>query len=133
MAGDGSGHDTGGTGVRPPGAGAGGDGGRRAAGELEGDVLAVLWSADRALTPGAVQEALGAELAYTSVSTILARLLDKGLVARTKVGRAHAYAAVTAEADVVRSGFRSVLARSHDRHALLQGFVESLSSEDEAL
>jgi predicted transcriptional regulator len=109
------------------------DRGRRASGELEGDVLAVLWSAGTALTPGEVHEALGADLAYTTVSTILNRLLDKGLVERTKVGRAHAYTAVAAEADVASSGFRSVLTRSHDREALLQGFVESLSPEDEEL
>jgi predicted transcriptional regulator len=109
------------------------DRGRRAAGELEGDVLAVLWSAGTALTPGEVHEALGADLAYTTVATILNRLLDKGLVERTKAGRAHAYTAIAAEADVVSSGFRSVLTRSHDREALLQGFVESLSPDDEAL
>jgi predicted transcriptional regulator len=109
------------------------DRGRRAAGELEGDVLAVLWSAGTALTPGEVHEALGADLAYTTVSTILNRLLDKGLVERTKAGRAHAYTAVAAESDVVSAGFRSVLTRSHDREALLQGFVESLSPDDEAL
>jgi predicted transcriptional regulator len=109
------------------------NGGRRAAGELEGDVLAVLWSTGTAMTPGEVHEALGADLAYTTVSTILNRLLDKGLVERTKAGRAHAYSAVVAESDVVSSGFRSVLTRSHDREALLQGFVESLSPEDEAL
>jgi predicted transcriptional regulator len=109
------------------------DRGRRASGELEGDVLAVLWSADAPLTPGEVHEALGASLAYTTVSTILNRLLDKGLVERTKVGRAHAYRAIAAETDVVSSGFRSVLTRSHDREALLQGFVESLSPDDEEL
>jgi predicted transcriptional regulator len=109
------------------------DRGRRKSGELEGDVLAVLWSARTAMTPGEVHEALGADLAYTTVSTILNRLLDKGLVERTKAGRAHAYSTVAAEADVVTSGFRSVLTRSHDREALLQGFVESLSPEDEVL
>jgi predicted transcriptional regulator len=107
--------------------------GRRAAGELEGDVLAVLWSAGTALTPGDVHQALGADLAYTTVATILNRLLDKGLVARTKAGRAHVYTAIAAQSDVVSSGFRSVLTRSHDREALLQGFVESLSPDDEAL
>jgi predicted transcriptional regulator len=106
---------------------------RRASGELEGDVLAVLWSADDAMTPGQVHEALGSDLAYTTVATILGRLLDKGLVERRKVGRAHAYVAVTDEADVASAGFRSVLTRSHDRQALLQGFVDSLSPEEEEI
>jgi predicted transcriptional regulator len=98
---------------------------------LEGDVLAVLWAADGALTPGGVHEALGTDLAYTTVATILGRLVDKGLVRRTKVGRAHAYSPVVDEADMASSGFRSVLTRSHDRQALLQGFVESLSPDEE--
>jgi predicted transcriptional regulator len=105
---------------------------RRAAGELEGDVLAVLWSEGRALTPGEVHTALGSDLAYTTVATILGRLHDKGIVERDKTGRTHTYRATADEAEVVRAGFQSVLTRSHDRRALLQGFVESLSEDDEA-
>ena len=96
-------------------------------------MLAVLWSSEEALTPGQVHVALGGGLAYTTVATILGRLLDKGLVERRKEGRAHAYAAVVAEADVASAGFRSVLTRSHDRQALLQGFVDSLSPDEEQI
>jgi len=105
---------------------------RRAAGELEGDVLAVLWAEGRPLTPGDVHAALGSELAYTTVATILGRLHDKGLVERDKSGRTHTYRATGDESEVVRAGFQSVLTRSHDRRALLQGFVDSLTEEDEA-
>jgi len=105
---------------------------RRAAGELEGDVLAVLWAEGRPLTPGEVHAALGSELAYTTVATILGRLHDKGLVERDKSGRTHTYRATGEESEVVRAGFQSVLTRSHDRRALLQGFVDSLTEEDEA-
>jgi predicted transcriptional regulator len=106
---------------------------RRASGELEGDVLAVLWSGGEPMTPGQVHEALGGGLAYTTVATILGRLLDKGLVERSKAGRAHAYAVVVDEADIASTGFRSVLTRSHDRQALLQGFVDSLSPDEEQI
>ena len=37
------------------------DGGRRAFGELEGDVLAVLWSEDHPLTPGEIHDALASQ------------------------------------------------------------------------
>lgn len=96
-------------------------------------MLAVLWAADGPLTPAEVHETLGTELAYTTVATILGRLVDKGLVVRARAGRAHRYAPVVDEADVASTGFRSVLTRSHDRHALLQGFVESLSPDEEAM
>ena len=105
---------------------------RRAAGQLEGDVLAVLWSEGRPLTAGEVHTALGSDLAYTTVATILGRLHDKGVVERDRSGRTHTYRATSDEAEVVRAGFQSVLTRSHDRKALLQGFVDSLSEEDEA-
>ena len=42
---------------------------------MEGDVLAVLWSEARPLTPGEVHTKLGSDLAYTTVATILATTL----------------------------------------------------------
>jgi predicted transcriptional regulator len=106
---------------------------RRGAGELEGDVLAVLWAADGPLTTPEIHDALGTDLAYTTVATILTRLVDKGLAHREKTGRAHSYAAVDDPAVVAEAGFRSVLTRTHDRRALLQGFVDSLSSDEETM
>jgi predicted transcriptional regulator len=107
--------------------------GRRAFGELEGDVLGLLWAADTPMTPGEIHAALGRDLAYTTVATVLTRLHDKGLVDREKAGRTHAYRPMVDEADVATLGFRSVLTRSHDRRALLQGLVQSLSPDDEEL
>jgi predicted transcriptional regulator len=80
-----------------------------------------------------VHEALSTDLAYTTVATILSRLHEKGLVERSKAGRAHAYAPTVAETDVMSTSFRAVLTRSHDRKALLQGFVASLSPDEEAM
>jgi predicted transcriptional regulator len=107
--------------------------GRRAFGQLEGDVLAALWAADRPLTTPEVHEVVGQDLAYTTVATVLTRLADKGVITRRKAGRALEYAPASDEVDVASSGFRSILTRSHDRRALLQGFVESLSTDDEAI
>jgi predicted transcriptional regulator len=47
---------------------------RRGMGELEAEVMARLWSAGIPLTPSEVRDALGSELAYTTVMTILGRL-----------------------------------------------------------
>src|SRR5260370_41105123 len=61
---------------------------RRAAGELEAAVLAVLQAAGRPLPPGEVRERGGGHLAYTTGVTILARLPPKGVLQRRKGGPA---------------------------------------------
>src|SRR3977135_1309342 len=62
---------------------------RRAAGELEAEVLAALWAADGPLTTADVRHAVGGGLAYNTVQTILVRLYDKGLIDRLADGRRH--------------------------------------------
>jgi len=47
---------------------------RRPLGALEAEILEVLWHSDRALTPAEVLDALDADLAYTTVMTVLGRL-----------------------------------------------------------
>ena len=106
---------------------------RRASGELEGAVLAALWAAGRPMVPAEVQAAVGGDLAYTTVMTILVRLDDKDLIEREKVGRAYAYRTVVAETDVVAAQVRRLLERGHDRAAVLQGLVDGLKPGDEAL
>src|SRR5215471_12445281 len=105
---------------------------RRAFGELEGQVLAALWAADRPLVPAEVLDAVGGDLAYTTVMTILVRLHDKGLIERHKAGRAYAYRPVVAETEVVAGQVRKLLDRGHDRTAVLQGLLDGLAA-DEAL
>jgi predicted transcriptional regulator len=106
-------------------------GGRRAAGQLEGEILTVLWAASGPQTPGQVQQALGTGLAYNTVQTILTRLHDKDLVRRTRVGRAYVYEPVMEAEQLLAERMRALLARGDDRAAVLQRFVASLSAEDE--
>src|SRR3546814_18633433 len=62
-------------------------------GELENQVLGVLWANGGALTPRDVHDALGAArgLAYTTTMTILVRLWRQGLPERERSGRSYAY------------------------------------------
>jgi len=108
-------------------------GDRRGFGELEGAVLAALWAADKPLVPAEVQEAVGSELAYTTVMTILVRLHDKGVIDREKAGRAYAYRPVVAESDVVADQVRRLLERGNSRSAVPQGLVDGLEPGDERL
>ena len=104
--------------------------GRRAFGELEQQVLSVLWAADTPLIPREVQEKLTDPPAYTTVMTILDRLQRKGAATRRPRGRAFAYEAVVSESAVAAQHARALLANGHDRRAVLQGFVEVLSDDD---
>lgn len=103
---------------------------KRPDGALEHDVMAVLWDSDEPLQPGEVQRRLPAELAYTSVATVLGRLQTKGLVERTPAGRAFAYRAVLTEADLAAKRINDVLASSSDRSAVLARFVGTLSKRE---
>ena len=67
---------------------------RRPGGALEAEVLALLQACRQAQTPGEVLQRLGDDLSYSTVVTVLSRLFDKGLLARSKQGRAYAYAPV---------------------------------------
>ena len=60
-------------------------------GEPQSEVLSALWRVDEPQTPGQVLESIDADVAYTTVMTILARLWTKGLAERVKQGRAYAY------------------------------------------
>jgi predicted transcriptional regulator len=88
-------------------------------GDRELDVMGVLWELESG-TVAEVRDALPADLAYTTVLTILRNLEEKGFVSREAEGRAHRYfprvARVTAR--------RTALARLIDK--LFHGSPERL-------
>lgn len=101
---------------------------RRPDGALEHDVLRVLWTADRPLLPGEINERLDAGYAYTSVATILTRLQAKGLVMREPAGRAYAYHAAVDEPELAVRRISELLDSSSDRTQVLSRFIGGLSS-----
>lgn len=104
---------------------------RRGDGELESDVLAILWAADGPLTPGEVSAQLATDLAYTTVMTVLTRLWKKGLAGRTQHGRGYAYHAAMSETELATRRLHDTLDAVADRGSLLAGFVGSLSPEEQ--
>jgi predicted transcriptional regulator len=100
---------------------------------LAAEVLSVLQSAERALTPGEVIERLGGDLAYSTVVTTLSRLHAKGTLTRTRRSRAYAYAPVADAAGMAARRMRQVLEGEPDRDAVLTRFVGELPPRDEAL
>lgn len=106
---------------------------RRGHGELEGLVLSALREADAPATAGWVQQQLGGDLAYTTVITILTRLLAKGVVTRERAGRSFVWTPVSDQAGLAAHKMRRLLDRESDREAVLASFVTSLEPGDERL
>jgi predicted transcriptional regulator len=110
--------------------------GRRAAGSLEAEILAILRSATKPISPGEVREQITAgqsgDLSYSTVVTIVSRLHDKGLLTRQRSGRGFIYTAVD-EASVAASRMSSALGSGVDHGAVLSRFVSGLSGRDARL
>ncbi|RFU83835.1 BlaI/MecI/CopY family transcriptional regulator [Streptomyces triticagri] len=106
---------------------------RRGQGELEAQVLAALGAADGPVTAGWVQERIGGDLAYTTVMTILTRLLAKNAVTRQRDGRAFVWTGAADEAGLAALRMRKVLDGERDRRAVLANFVTALPPGDEQL
>jgi len=107
---------------------------RRTKGSLERAVQAVLSAHQEAMTTAQVRDALGGDLAYTTVLTVLTRLFDKGDIVREPVGRGYAYSAPYAPADLTARRMASLLGeRDDDRAAVLTSFVDRLGPGDEHL
>ncbi|OLB73497.1 MAG: hypothetical protein AUI14_26025 [Actinobacteria bacterium 13_2_20CM_2_71_6] len=109
------------------------DSGRRPRGTLEQEVVAALAASPDPMTPAQVRDQLGGDLAYTTVMTVLARLVEKGVLTRERVGRAYAYTAVRDEAEVTARQMQRLLDAGDDRRAVLSRFVGVLSNDDERL
>ena len=103
---------------------------RRPTGSVQMDVLQELWSAGDFMAPADVREALGYDLAYTTVNTILVRLWKKGLVERVRRGRSFVYQAKLGEDELTASRMHEQLARAVDRDAALNRFVETLTKRE---
>src|SRR6266487_7010742 len=104
---------------------------RRGRGDLKQQVFAVLLASDAPLTPGQVRDAIDADLAYTTVMTVLNRLCEQGLAARRRAGRAYAYTAVVDQAEVTARQMQRLLEGGGDRVAVLRRFLGVLSDDDE--
>lgn len=100
------------------------DGAAAGLGPLEAEVMDLLWRADGPLPVREAAAALNARrsepLAYTTVMTVMSRLTGKGLLHRSRPGRAYVYA--PAAADTAEVAVAGVLERFGD--AALARFVQ---------
>ncbi|MER7790457.1 BlaI/MecI/CopY family transcriptional regulator [Streptomyces sp. NPDC097640] len=106
---------------------------RRPAGELEATVMAALWTAAGPQSPGQVQRSLETSLARTTVTTILTRLYEKGVIDRKRSGRGFVYFPLQDAHGLTARRMHQELDRDEAREVALARFVDQLSDDDERL
>lgn len=100
-------------------------------GELESEILAALWAAERPMTASDVlAELADPDLAYKTVLTVLLRLHERGVLTRERVGRAHAYQPTVDRTEQALGTLSQALGRG-DRTAVLRRFLDTLDVADE--
>jgi predicted transcriptional regulator len=106
---------------------------RRGYGGLAQAILDLVSRAGAPVTPAQVRDGLGDDLAYTTVMTVMARLYDRGLLARRRAGRAYAYTVVGDPAQITAHRMHRLLNVEEDRAGVLARFINGLTPDDEQL
>lgn len=108
---------------------------RKILGDLEADVMEVVWARGRA-TVHDVHERLAAEreLAYTTVMTVMSRLAEKGLLEKWKDGAAFVYAPTASKEEFTRRTVGTVLSELLDDFTapVMSQLVDLVGEQDDA-
>lgn len=98
---------------------------------MESEVLERLWTDGGWVSGRQMWEQLGdTSRAYTTVMTVLGRLVDKGLVERVEEGRGHVYRAAGDPDELTAQAIRSLLSATQDPKVALAHFVEGLDDPE---
>lgn len=103
-------------------------------GFLEAELLAVLWQRGGWLSAPEIHEAVlnTRPLAYTTVSTVLIRLWQKGHLDRVRDGRSFAYRTLRSKEEHVGARMAGLLADLEDRPSALSWFLDRLAEDERA-
>ncbi|MFG3133537.1 BlaI/MecI/CopY family transcriptional regulator [Streptomyces tendae] len=106
----------------------------RAFGELEADIMRVVWRSPEPVAIQAIVDGLGRQPvpAYTTVMTVVDRLREKGWLSREKQGRAYRYAATRTADDYTAELMGQALNDSDDRAGALARFAGRLGAAEAA-
>ncbi len=102
-------------------------------GELEQEVINILWSADKSLKPVEVKGLIKKDLSYSTIKTVLSRLFEKGFLKRKKDGNVFMYSPKITKGQYVsknlKNVFQSILGSYG--HLAISQFVESIKDDKE--
>ncbi|MFE9503387.1 BlaI/MecI/CopY family transcriptional regulator [Streptomyces anthocyanicus] len=104
-------------------------------GELEADIMRVMWTSGGPLNIHSIVEVLhreGRQPAYTTVMTVTERLRTKGWLERVKQGRSFQYTALRSADDYSADLMDQALDSSADRESALLRFAGRLDPDEAA-
>jgi predicted transcriptional regulator len=107
-------------------------------GPLEGEIMEVVWAADRTVSVPEVHRALteaGREISYSAVKAVLNNLAGKGRLAKTREGKATLFTA-TASKEAFEGQVVSTVVRSLKRNfgpGVIAQLVDELAVDEETL
>ncbi|WP_063824459.1 BlaI/MecI/CopY family transcriptional regulator [Streptomyces sp. CdTB01] len=103
-------------------------------GELEAEIMRVVWQSEEPLTARSLTDRLAEQrpLAVTTVMTITERLREKGWLTRAKDGRSFRYSAARSADDYTADLMSRALEASTDPANALARFAGRLSSQEAA-
>lgn len=103
-------------------------------GELEADIMTILWTSSSPMTAKEVQAQFTEKIpAITTLITVLDRMCGKGQVVKNSTGgRSQTFAAAQSRIDHVTNTMTSALQSADDHVAALLLFAGTLSDEDRA-
>lgn len=103
-------------------------------GELEAEIMDVLWGSPAALTAKDIQARFQVHVpAITTIITVLDRMRAKGSVERDATGgRSHVYRAAVSRENQIARVMTDALAGAEDQNEALMLFAGTLSDEDRA-
>jgi predicted transcriptional regulator len=108
---------------------------RQVLGDLEAEIMEILW-VEGSAPVRTVHDRLAKqrEIAYTTVMTVMSRLVDKGILVRRQEGRAYIYAPVESRGAFCAGVVKNVVAGlfGGSIRPALAHFVENLSEDDVA-
>lgn len=106
----------------------------RAFGELEAEIMRVVWRSAEPIAIQTIVDALGEQrrLAYTTVMTVTERLREKGWLTRVRHGRAYRYSAARTADDYTAALMGQALDASNDRTGALMRFAGQLTADEAA-
>jgi predicted transcriptional regulator len=107
---------------------------QRNRGELEADIMTILWQTNTSMTAKEVQAKFIEKVpAITTLITVLDRMCAKGQVVKNSTGgRSQTFAASQSRLDHVTTTMSSALQSADDHVAALLLFAGTLSDEDRA-
>jgi len=94
--------------------------------------MTILWEEEDGLTPRQVHTHLGPnhKVAYTTVTTVITRLWNKGQLTRTAEGISFRYSTKESQEEYAARRMQEILDTAGDRNLALNRFMGHLTEED---